>query len=357
MSHYKASSIVFSFGLLLSLGFSPMASAYVSFTSLGIGMATAINDAGQVVGYSGTYAAPIATLWNGSTPTTLSTPEGSWSIASDINNLGQVVGVIGSGTGAAGISQAAFWNGGITTILGSVGGQYAAHGINDAGQIVGYTFYPANSNNQAILWNGNTPTILGAQSFASAINNTGQVVGFSNGQATLWNSSSSITLDNPSGAYDSQAYGINNNDQVVGYSYYNSGYQATLWNGSTPTKLGTLGGTHSGAFDINDAGQIVGFSDTVTNISHATLWNMQNGIAVALDLNSLINPALGFTLTSAQSINNTGQIAGYALNSLGQTEAYVLSVATVPIPSGWLLMLSGLGLTGFITKRRKYQAG
>jgi probable HAF family extracellular repeat protein len=33
---------------------------------------------------------------------------------------------------------------------------------------------------------------------------------------------------------------------------------ALLWNNGTPTDLGTLGGDVSGAYGINDAGQIVG---------------------------------------------------------------------------------------------------
>ncbi len=42
----------------------------------------------------------------------------------------------------------------------------------------------------------------------------------------------------------------------------------------TITDLGTLGGTHSEAYGINDLGQVMGFSDTASGDTHATLWNV-----------------------------------------------------------------------------------
>ena len=74
-----------------------------------------------------------------------------------------------------------------------------------------------------------------------------------------------------------QAMGINNAGQVVGYSYDNSANeQAVIWNGSTtPTALGTLtGGTGSQATAINSTGQVVGVTNTATiNNKIATIWN------------------------------------------------------------------------------------
>jgi probable HAF family extracellular repeat protein len=78
------------------------------------------------------------------------------------------------------------------------------------------------------------------------------------------------------GGNGSEATGINNEGQVVGYSYTSSGLaHAFIWNSGTMTDLGTLGGNNSVAFDINDAGQVVGYSSTSTSSgqTHAFLNN------------------------------------------------------------------------------------
>jgi probable HAF family extracellular repeat protein len=55
----------------------------------------------------------------------------------------------------------------------------------------------------------------------------------------------------------------------------NTGNQyATIWNGTTPTDLGTLpGGVDSVATGINDLGQIVGYSSTGNGNYDAVIWN------------------------------------------------------------------------------------
>ena len=69
------------------------------------------------------------------------------------------------------------------------------------------------------------------------------------------------------GGTDSWAFGINNNGQIVGGSYTASGQDhAFLYSGGTMTDLGTLpGGAYSRASGINNNGQIVGYSQTGSN--------------------------------------------------------------------------------------------
>jgi len=65
------------------------------------------------------------------------------------------------------------------------------------------------------------------------------------------------------GGSSSYATGINDSGQVVGYSETaGDAFHAFLYSGGVMSDLGTLGGVNSLAFGINDSGQVVGYSDT-----------------------------------------------------------------------------------------------
>lgn len=98
---------------------------------------------------------------------------------------------------------------------------------------------------------------------------------------------------------------------------------------------GLPGSSLSEAVGINDAGQVVGFS-VVDGITYATEWS---GGSV-INLGGLP----GFTLSTATDINNAGQMVGESNGS------------RVPEPSTWAMMLAGfagLGLAGY----RRAKAG
>jgi probable HAF family extracellular repeat protein len=226
--------------------------------------------------------------------------------ATGINNAGQVVGysnaTIGGGSYQA--YQAVLWDGTPTpTILSGLSGSRDSHayGINNAGQVVGYSDTTIGGGSyQAVLWNGTTtPTALGDlgwDSAATGINDAGQVVGYSNVgytsvmQAVLWNGTTTPTALGGLGG-ESGATGINNAGQVVGYSnptIVGGPYQAVLWNGTTtPTVLGSLGGNKSSATGINNAGQVVGYSNAT--IGGGSYQAVLWDGTTAIDLNSFLS--------------------------------------------------------------------
>jgi probable HAF family extracellular repeat protein len=140
-----------------------------------------------------------------------------------------------------------------------------------------------------------------------------------------------IDLGTLSGYASSEAFSINNNGQIVGRAYNydnNSGAfytRAILFNpdgSGNNTDLGTLGGNYSAAFSINNNGQIVGWADNDSQYTHATLFD-------SIDTrNNKDLGTLGGNTSYAYSINDKNQIVGNARNSFGSGEATLFSTNT-----------------------------
>jgi probable HAF family extracellular repeat protein len=154
---------------------------------------------------------------------------------------------------------------------------------------------------------------LGGSAFtqftALGINNNGQVAGtaWSNtgSKAYLWtNGSLSLLGGSSSGA------GLNASGQVVGaeYGIPNIPFVATVWSGSSAQNLNPSGvlGNATAAYGINDQGVVVGY--TGSGETYATLWS---GGSV-----------LTFGQGVAQSINNSGAVTGYLGNNNSQAFRY-----------------------------------
>jgi probable HAF family extracellular repeat protein len=345
-----------------------------------------INNHGEVVGRSVmSNGNSVATIWKGTTPVALGTLSGSISTSAQaINDAGRVV---GASSRTASEYIATIWNGTKPTALASLSGSSTVAvttGINNSGRVVGFSNLTAGSNDTAVIWKGTTPTALGtlpgttSGSVAQAINSAGLVAGYSitprTTYATIWSGTTPTALGLLSGSVGSDAYGINNAGQVVGLSdtvrdnspqepaktasFVPTGGEplATLWNGVVPTALGTLNGFPiSTAFDINNAGQVVGFSIGLGLFpDRATFWNK----SAALDLNKLLNASgIGWWLMGANAINDRGEIVGVGMDPMGRREAFLLTpcarcspVDTLPLPppAGVPGPTIGAGLPGLI---------
>ena len=146
--------------------------------------AARINNNGLVVttlrlsGPDGFYDA--FTYMNG-TYSDLGTLGGSVSLAHEVNASGQVV---GSAYDAAGDERAFLFSGGVMQDLGTFGGRGgSALGINDSGVVVGYAQMASNASHAFSYSAGALQDLgtlgTGKASVASAINNSGLIVGSS----------------------------------------------------------------------------------------------------------------------------------------------------------------------------------
>ena len=223
----------------------------------------------------------------------------AWSL----NNNGQVV---GTSSGSATLFDTAGGGNNIT-----LGGE-AAFSINDNGQIVGYGKFGNPFVHHAMLFDptgqGNnidlTPSAA-YSSYARAINNYGQIVGEESYGATVFDlTGNGNNLSLGAGS----AHSINDFGQIVGHG----GSQAILFDSTGQSQnniyLGTLGGDLSYARSINNVGQIVGFARAIVGKSQqqnrATLFDPTGG-GNNIDLGTS-----GFTQSDALSINSHGQIVG-----------------------------------------------
>jgi probable HAF family extracellular repeat protein len=177
-------------------------------------------------------------------------------------------------------------------------------------------------------------TLGGEVSFGAAINDAGQVVGYSDTvdypfhHAFLYGSRGMIDLGTLGGAY-SEAFAINQAGQVTGKSWTSENRDhAFLYDGGQMKDLGTLGGATSEGYDINDAGQVVGNSSVPNNGPfHGFLFS--NG--AMRDLIDLVHEP-GLTYFSffpwSAKINNRGQIIASALTTSGP-HAFLLTPISV----------------------------
>jgi probable HAF family extracellular repeat protein len=140
-----------------------------------------------------------------------------------------------------------------------------------------------------------------------------------------------------------QPNAVNSSAQVVGATpagdpSYRYRITAFLWQNGIMTDIGTMTGSRqvSIANDINDAGQVVGFADTLPSYySHAIWWHdgtytdlhpilMQSGL-----FSDLGTPE--DTLSYAIKINNSGQILGYVQTLHNVNRGFIYANGTVTV--------------------------
>lgn len=244
---------------------------------------TALNNLGEVVGYSTTaQEETFAFAWDGGAGTrSLGSLDGSFSQASGINDLGQMCGFALDGQWA---QHAVIWEpDGSARVLDGAAGWVEAVAINDAGVAAGMM------DLRPVRWDADgSPHELGhviQQGWVQAINAHGAVCGSS---------------DLPG----EQAY-----------------QEAVVWEpDGTLRPLGVLNASGSLARDINDAGEVVGWAGLILYGPKVAVHWAADGTMT--DLNVFARP--GWTLEEAVAINARGDITGVCVDPLGFRQAFVL---------------------------------
>jgi len=330
-------------GNLVDLGAFPGAnSSSVSFVNEN-GLASGQSLNGTIDPLTG-WPEQNAVLWKDGQIINLGTLGGYESGAGVVNSHAQIAGFSGNAVpdpnsllGLGTQTRAFLWDDdhGMQD-LGTLGGPDAfAFAVNDRGQVAGFS-YTSSLAVDPFIWESGKITDLGTFGgtfgVPSDLNNSGQVVGQSNlaGDAVfhpfLWTKPGPMRDLGTLGGDTGSANAISDAGEVVGGSDVqgNQTPHAFLWAQGVMRNLGTVGGSDcSSAFGINSKGQVVGQSFDCANPlagQRAFLW--ENGHIV--DLNIFVPPRSNLTLIDVESINDCGEMFGSAVLLNGETHAFLL---------------------------------
>jgi probable HAF family extracellular repeat protein len=144
-------------------------------------------------------------------------------------------------------------------------------------------------------------------------------------QATMRSPGYTVTnlgsLPAPVGSREIEARDINNTGQVVGYSttqppgWFSTFKHAFLYSGDAMRDLGAMDGLISEAWSIGNSGHVVGYALNYAGNSRAFVWN--NGRMV--DLGTLP----GHAESQAFGVNNSGHVVGYSGTGFGNERAFL----------------------------------
>jgi probable HAF family extracellular repeat protein len=273
--------------------------------------ATAVNDAGLVTGVSKnswfSMGAFVYDLRLGASAEMISLTSSSapLSFAGAVNNSDVVVGAAHGEPTRAFTFAYGFDTEPVLLDFGEEDG--AALDVNDAGLVVGWT------GNDAFIYNLNSdqhqrlaPPTTGSYLEARAVSETGIVVGSSGGSGNrayvLHDGESPVMRDLGELVIGEATYSVtftedvNDAGVVVGSAYLENwstarAFAYDLRDGETAEmrSLGTLGGDHSTAKAVSEAGVVVGFSRDATSAVHAYAYDLRDGTAAAVmvDLGTL----------------------------------------------------------------------
>jgi uncharacterized membrane protein len=356
LSSATANAVTYNISILGSLG--------------GDSKAYALNDNGLVVGqsYSNANSQMEAVVWNGGVVQSL----GVTGIARGVNNSGTVVGETGSADLILPTGYAYSWtSGGGVKNLGTLGGaQSGAYDINEAGVITGFAWQAGaqfSTQGKGFIYEDDTMTSLGTYSTPDGysrghgINDSNEIAGRSSDgdfggnpkYTTYWDENQNLNqFQNPAGY--STAEQINNNGLIVGtireLATGNTLLAAT-WDTAGNVNVLNVGLFGSRVWSANDSNVLVGYDQSAAGAANRKAFVSYDGTNL-IDLTSTVDLS-GTDLVSlneAFDINENGDIVGMGVDSSGNERAFILTA--VPVPAAVWMFASGLGLLGWMRRRK-----
>ncbi|MFC4930371.1 HAF repeat-containing protein [Massilia sp. GCM10023247] len=245
----------------------------------------------------------------------------------DMNQAGAVVGITRLGPD----SYSSFVNYGRGPVnLGRLGGRSnVAVAINDKGQVLGNVTTTNGQLRGYVYDRGSFRQLNGVGGRPTSyvdINNAGYILASSGPPPTAPAGNAVPYLRAPNGTYRAigalpypnpitQPEALNNRNQVTGESgtfiLPEIPFYAFVWTNGVMRQLGDFGYTPNYGLDINDRGQVAGYTSTATfREALATVWT--HGRPLLIDT----RPASSYRFSSADAINNHGHAVGSA-NQIG----------------------------------------
>jgi len=239
--------------------------------------------------------------------------------ARGINSAAHIVGMVRESI-VSPVEHGVIWrSGAFFQDIGAMAGYNSTspEDINDQGAVVGTSINTTNFNRTAFLWQNGAFTDLGINggaAKATAMNNTGTVVGYINGGFPVrWVNGQRSSLPVPAGVIQPTPVDVNDAGDIIGWGTSSAPgvlYSSAFWrNGSGILLPPWPGATQTLVRTINNLGEIIGEGNLVPGgPMHALVWRLSTGNPPPPPPPNNVAPVVTLSALSATTIRVGGSV-------------------------------------------------